>query len=169
MSERTLVHTHTQTLYMHTHIQAHTHARTHACPPPTHTHTHTNHLFLVVGGGLPAGHFAVKLMRRARMEDMRLDSCRHQAHSLWTTPAKPLCVHASCHHKETWVKVVNSWNTEGRGPGAAKAPDGGKGGNAPFRTEQFYKCVVVLWLLLATKVKLRTHQRLLLGIFKLDV
>ena len=35
------------------------------------------------------------------------------------------------------VKVVNSWNTEGWGPGAAKAPGGGKGGNGPFSTEQF--------------------------------
>ena len=35
-----------------------------------------------------------------------------------------------------WVKVVNSWNTEGWGPGAAEV-SGGKGGNAPFSTEQF--------------------------------
>ena len=35
-----------------------------------------------------------------------------------------------------WVKVVNSWNTEGWGPGAAEV-SGGKGGNAPFATEQF--------------------------------
>ena len=34
-----------------------------------------------------------------------------------------------------WVKVVNSWNTEGWGPGAAEV-SGGKGGNAPFATEQ---------------------------------
>ena len=37
----------------------------------------------------------------------------------------------------TWVKVVNSGNTEGQGPGAGEAPDGGKGGNGPFSTEQF--------------------------------
>ena len=36
-----------------------------------------------------------------------------------------------------WVKAVNSWNTEGWGLGAAKAPGGGKGGNTPFKTEQF--------------------------------
>ena len=37
----------------------------------------------------------------------------------------------------TWVKVVNSWNTEGWGSGAAEAPGGGNGGNTPFSTEQF--------------------------------
>ena len=41
-------------------------------------------------------------------------------------------------HKErsinTWVKAFNSWNTEGWGPAL---PGRGKGGNAPFKTEQF--------------------------------
>ena len=63
------------------------------------------------------------------------------------------------------MKVGNSSNTDRRGPGAAKALTGyggnaqlgGTGSNAPCLLSNLSKCEVVLWLLLATKVKLRTN------------
>ena len=76
-----------------------------------------------------------------------------------------------CYNIMAWVKVVDSWNTEGQGQGATKAPGGGKGGNAPF----FHWAILAnVWLFCGFYLQQKlnweqTHQRLLLGIFKLYV